>query len=193
MVEVIVGSVISVIVLSSAVTLFISVVGAWARGETMMEGENDTREVVRVMSMELREAMWLSIDTDGMGVTYRKPRKTASGDFEIPTVWDGVDRRMFLDGSTLKIRDASNTRILAKGVMATDPFRTVAHAMQAKKTTDTMPVAPLYRIFEAPNVGIVSEVTITLVTSGRGANGGETVRAKKRETITLRNIPELIK
>ncbi|ARU40348.1 hypothetical protein CCB80_04030 [Armatimonadetes bacterium Uphvl-Ar1] len=197
LVEVVVGSIISFIVLSSAVALFLGVIGAWARGESMMDGDNDTRQIVRIASDELREAMWVSVDADGMGITYRRPRKDASGDFEIPVVWDGIDRRMELNGANLEIDDGGSVRTIGRNVLAVDPFRLGTHALDSKRYVEDPlnPTAapPAYRIFEGPATGLVSEVTVTIVTGSRGGQAAESVRAKKRERVVLRNVPQLIK
>lgn len=197
LVEVVVGSIISFIVLSSAVALFLGVIGAWARGESMMDGDNDTRQIVRIASDELREAMWVSVDADGMGITYRKPRKDASGDFEIPVVWDGIDRRMELNGANLEIDDGGSVRTIGRNVLSVDPFRLGTHALDSKRYVEDPlnPTAapPAYRIFEGPATGLVSEVTVTIVTGSRGGQAAESVRAKKRERVVLRNVPQLIK
>lgn len=194
--EVIVGSVISFIVLTSTITLFIGVVGAWARGENMMDGENDTRQVMRVVSDELREAMWVSVDADGMGITYRKPRKDASGDFELPVTWDGVDRRFDLNGTNLELDDGTTTRTIGRNVLSVDPFRLQTHMLDGKMRQEdplVPEIAPAYRIFTAPATGLVSEVTVTVVTGNLGGQAGETNRSRKREHIVLRNVPQLIK
>jgi hypothetical protein len=197
LVEVVVSSIVSFIVLSSAVALFLGVIGAWARGESMMDGDNDTRQVVRIISDELREAMWVSVDADGMGITYRKPLKDASGDFDIPVVWDGIDRRIELNGSELEIDDGGTTRTIGRNVLSVDPFRLNAHALDSKRYVQDplapVPVAPSYRIFVGPATGLVSEVTVTIVTGSRGGQSAESVRAKKRERVVLRNVPQLIK
>ncbi|MBA4292363.1 hypothetical protein C0431_05280 [bacterium] len=197
LVEVVVSSIVSFIVLSSAVALFLGVIGAWARGESMMDGDNDTRQVVRIISDELREAMWVSVDADGMGITYRKPLKDASGDFDIPVVWDGIDRRIELNGSELEIDDGGTTRTIGRNVLSVDPFRLNAHALDSKRYVQDplapVPEAPSYRIFVGPATGLVSEVTVTIVTGSRGGQSAESVRAKKRERVVLRNVPQLIK
>ena len=193
--EVVVGSLISVIVLTSAVTMFIGVAAAWARGENTMSGENDTRQVVRLVGDELREAMWVSVDANGMGLTYRKPKKKVNGDFEIPVVWDGKDRRFFLDGTNLKLNDGTSTRVVARKVLSVDPFmlrNTVGESVRYN-TSQGVEAAPAYRIFIPNSTGLVSEVTVTIVTGNSGGKAGESMRSRKRERVVLRNVPELIK
>jgi prepilin-type N-terminal cleavage/methylation domain-containing protein len=193
--EVVVASVVSAVVMTSVVTLFITVIAAWARGETMMGTEGDTQEIVSKVSDELREAMWVSVDSDGYGLTYRKPKKTGTGDFEIPVVWDGYDRRIYLTGTDLKIFDGTKTRTLSKSVLKNDPFQLGTHMNQKKKSNQTVVAegAPAYKIFIPNNTGLVSEVTVTVVTGAKGGRPGEWARAKKRDRVVLRNVPELIK
>ncbi|MFM9873949.1 MAG: prepilin-type N-terminal cleavage/methylation domain-containing protein [Fimbriimonadaceae bacterium] len=193
--EVVVASVVSVVVLTSVVTLFITVIAAWARGETTMGTEGETSQIISRVSDELREAMWVSVDGDGYGLTYRKPKKAVGGNFEIPVVWDGIDRRIYLSGTDLKIFDGTSTRILSKNVLKNDPFRLGTHMNQMKKSNQTVAVegAPTYKIFVPNSTALVSEITVTVVTGAKGGRPGEWSRAKKRDRVLLRNVPELIK
>ncbi len=194
--EVIVGSAISFIVLTSALTLFIACVAAWGRGETMMDGENDTRQAIRTISDELRQAMWVSLDGDGMGITYRLPDKdSGTGDYKVPVVWDGVDRRIFKDGDKLILQGAGGVkRTIARNVLAVDPFMlSTHHNLKKRKLGSVTEAAPSYKIFTTNTTGIVSEVTVKVVTGKQGGATDEWQRTRKREKIVLRNVPELIK
>ncbi len=193
--EVVVASLVSSVVLTAVVTLLITVAAAWARGETTMGTEGDTQEIISKVSDELREAMWVSVDADGYGLTYRKPKKTVTGDFEIPVVWDGFDRRIYLTGTDLKIFDGTTTRTLSTTVLKNDPFRLGTHMNQRKKANQTVAAegAPTYRVFVPNTTGLVSEVMVTVVTGAKGGRPGEWARAKKRDRVVLRNVPELIK
>lgn len=194
LVEVIVSSVISTIVLSMAVSVFLMVMASWARGENLMDGENDTRQVVRLVSDELREAMWVSVDADGRGLSYRRPQKDASGEFSLPVVWDGVTRRIFWNNGRLILRgDGGVERVVGSNILTVDPFRLEAHANAGRRGNAANVGAPAYRIFTANNSTLTTEVTVMVVTGSRGANGSEQVRARKREVVVLRNVPELIK
>ncbi|MBL8067973.1 MAG: prepilin-type N-terminal cleavage/methylation domain-containing protein [Armatimonadetes bacterium] len=193
--EVVVGSVISTIVITAAVTMFIGVAAAWARGEGMIDGDSYTRQAVSIAADELREAIYVNVDADGMGVTYRKPKKDASGNFEVPIVWDGIDRRLFVSGGKLKLNDGTNTRTIAKNVLTKDPFmlHSTVYGSQRYNTSYGEEEAPAYRVFVPNAGGLVSEVTVTVVTGSKGGKPGETVRSRKRERVVLRNVPELIK
>ncbi|MDI9639912.1 prepilin-type N-terminal cleavage/methylation domain-containing protein [Geitlerinema splendidum] len=194
LVEVLVASGVSVIVMSLALAVFLMVAGTWARGEGLIDGENDTRIALRVISDELREAMWVNIDANGMGLTYRKPLKDSSGNFMIPVTWDGLDRRIEMVGGRLFLEStASDRRVIARNILSTDPFLLTSHSLQAKRQSGAPPTAPAYRIFNANAGAITTSVTVQLVVGKRGANSGEQVRSRKRETVVLRNVPELIK
>src|SRR5690606_38610602 len=177
------------------VSVFLMCTSAWARGESRIDGETNVRQAVRIVSDELREAMWVKVDANGLGLSYRKPMKEATGEFKIPVVWDGKDRRIELQGTSIILEEDSSTkRIICRNVMSVDPFRTSTHAMNSAISQQaTNATWQSYKIFE-PNVGtFATEVTVTVVTSNRGGNVGEYVRARKREVVALRNVPELIK
>lgn len=192
--EVIVSSVISSLVLSLAVSVFLMCIGSWARGESQMDGDGDTRKAMRAVAHELREAMWVSVDADGMGITFRQPRKDASGAFQTPVVWDGVDRRIFLDQSELVMTAGPGTRRrLATNVTEFDAFQGRAHAMDARREVGGTTTFARYRIF-TPNAGaLTTEVVVQIVTGAKGGQVDEVIRSRKRERVVLRNVPELIK
>lgn len=194
--EVVVGSVISTIVLTSALSLFIACAGAWARGENLMDGENDTRQAVRVISDELRQAMLVTIDADGRGITYRHPNKDVNGNFSVPVVWDGVSRRIYLNGTNLILRgNGGIERVVARNVLTVDPFMLSTTTVQRKmrNTSQGVEVAPSYRIFTPSSAGLINEVIVQIVTGTKGGRVGESLRTRKRERVVLRNVPELIK
>lgn len=194
--EVVVASAMSAMVLLFSITVFLAVTSSWARGENLMDSEGEVREAVRFCNDELRQAMWVSVDADGMGITYRIPKKEASGAFEVPAVWDGVDRRLFLENNGLWTSwSATGKRRICRNVLTTDPFVGLNNAVAARRqvVSGAMPVYPAYKIFEK-NPGVVTtEITVTLVAANRGGQVGEIVRSKKREVVALRNVPELIK
>lgn len=192
--EVIVSSVISSLVLSLAVSVFLMCIGSWARGESQMDGDGDTRKAMRSVAHELREAMWVSVDADGMGITFRHPRKDITGAFQTPVVWDGIDRRIFLDNSELVMTAGAGTRRrIATNVSEFDPFMGRSHAMDARREVGAVATYPRYRIF-TPNAGaLTTEVIVQIVTGAKGGQVDEVIRARKRERIVLRNVPELIK
>jgi len=174
--EVVISAGISTVVLFSAVSLFLSGAGTWARGQGKIDAETQSRQAVRVISDALREAMWVSVDGDGMGVTYRLPRKTVDGAFEVPIIWDGIDRRIELDGERILLTDDEGTRPICRHIRLTDPA----------STSGTAP----YQIFTPGPGAITRRLVVQVVTETNGARS-EYVTGRKRETVFLRNIPEL--
>lgn len=196
MLEVVVSAAISSIVLFASVTMFMGVMGAWARGESTMDGENDTRQAMRVISDELREAMWVLVDADGMGLTYRKPAKDVNGEFLIPVTWDGFDRRIYYENGILYLeKQAGERRPICRNVLTRDPYMLHSNMVEARREQSAVAptAAPQYQIFEPNSTSITTEVTVMIVTGQSGGQVGETVRSRKRESIALRNVPELIK
>ena len=194
--EVIVASAMSSFILLFAISVFLMCTSSWVRGENMMDSDNQVRSAVRLISDELREAMWVSVDADGKGLTYRKPKKDVNGNFQIPVLWDGLDRRFEFESGRLYMKPTSTTKkLICRNVMTTDPFVGIGNAFVAKKqiVSGPLPSYPAYRFFQA-NVGaIVSEVTVTIVASNNGGRAGEVTRSRRREVVALRNVPELIK
>lgn len=174
--EVMVSAAISSVVLFSAISLFLTGIGTWARGQGKMEVETQSRQAIRVTSDALREAMWVSVDADGMGLTYRLPRIDGDGAFEVPIIWDGVDRRIALHSGKLQMIDANGTRTICRNVRLTDPLSSGG--------------AQSYRIFTPGPGAITRRLNVQIVTETTGGRQ-EKVVARKRETVFLRNIPEL--
>lgn len=196
LVEVLVASGISSIVLGSAISIFLMVTSSWAKGESQMSVENETRQTMRLMADELREAMWVSVDADGMGITYRKPVKSVTGDFTVPITWDGKDRRLYYSGGKLFIEpDTGQARLVCRNVLTKDPFALATNGAAAQLGTGDVETtgAPAYKIFTANAGSVTTEITMVVVTGNKGGKAGQVVRAKKRETVVLRNVPELIR
>ena len=196
--EVVVASSIGFFVLLSVTSIMVSTGGSWLRGENQMDGESDARYGVRLISQQLQEATYATVAADGMSVQYELPEKLADGSLRMPLRGDGVTRRLFLDEGNLMLQaGTAPPRLLVRGVMITDPFRTASANWQlgwegnaANPATRT---GPPYQLFvpETPNMTRV--VTVTLVVSGRGGGAGEAVRTRKREAVTLRNFLEVIR
>lgn len=176
LVEVLVSASISSLVLFSAISIFLSGIGSWARGQGKIDAETQSRQAVRVVSDALREAMWVSVDADGMGLTYRLPRTEADGSFEVPVIWDGIDRRIAYASGKLNLTDASGTRTICRNIRLTDP--------------ESPGGTTLYRIFVPGPGSITRRLSVMVVTETNGARS-ERVVGRKRETVFLRNIPEL--
>ncbi len=174
MVEVSVAAVIGTMVLGTALTLFIAGAGMWVRGSEMVEAESQSRQAIRVISDQLRQAMVVVVDNNGQGVTYRLPTRNATtGVFNVPAVWDGVNRRMYHSSGNIILQEDASTRVICRNVVLQDPDNGGAN----------------YTVFSAPAVALIREVTVQIVT--RRTRQGRSYLGRKRETVYLRNIPKL--
>lgn len=192
--EVTVASVMSTVVLLFSISVFLMCSSNWARGENRIGGETEVRTAVRVVSDELREAMWVSVDSDGMGLTYKKPQKDVNGAFTIPVVWDGVDRRIEYSNGNIWLKGADGAnRVICHGVMTKDPFQSSAQSTQSNFSSVADSGSwPTYKIFTPNATSLTTQVTVMIVTSNKGGKAQEYVRARKREVVTLRNVPEIL-
>ncbi|MCC7434144.1 MAG: hypothetical protein IT363_05620 [Methanoregulaceae archaeon] len=178
LVEVVTAAVFSVMVLTGAFAALLSGSGAWIRGGGSMDAESSAQRAIRRISSELRQAMAVTVDAGGMGVTYRMPVVDGDGNYTVPPVWDGVNRRIERVGSNLDLVIGSNRRRLASGVILTDPISTNG--------------ASSYQIFTAGAGTITRQVTVQLAIQKNAVKSYQ-VSSRGRETIFLRNIPDLIR
>lgn len=176
LIEVVTASTISVLVLTATVlTMFVSS-AAWIRGQSRIEAEGDAQKAVRAITQQLREAWQVVVDANGQGLTYIYPLRDATGAYVVPPTSDGVARRIELQGTNIVLTSGGQTRILARGVITTDP----------QTTGGTGP----YRIFTAGAGSVTRQVTVQVVTRRLG-NRNQQLTSRNRETIFLRNVPEL--
>lgn len=175
MVEVLVASVISFLVLAGAATALLFGMAGWARGQARIDSETQAQQAIRLVSKLLREAMVVNVDANGQGLTYRLPSKDGNGNFNLPATWDGVNRRIEVSGSDLNLVVGGTTRNLASGVILTDP--------QAGNQA--------YRVF-TPGAGTITrQLWMKLATSTMSGDRRKTMTSRGREMIYLRNIPQL--
>lgn len=176
LVEVVFASTLTVVVLAIGVSTFLTGTLSWARGEGRIDAQESSQVAIRLVSQELREAMAVTVDADGRGLSYRLPTRDANGNYTMPITWDGVARRIEVNGTSLRITGGAQTRVVARGLIFTDP--------QSLGGTQN------YRIFTAGNGTITRSLTVMVVTR-READGARLVTSRSRETIYLRNIPDL--
>jgi hypothetical protein len=174
LVETLTAAFMTVLVLTGAVAVLLYGLSSWARGEGRIMAEGDAESAVRIVSQELRQAMLVSVDPNGLGLSYQLPLVDANGNYVAPPVPDGVTRRIELDSSTLNIVTAGVARPICGGVILTDPL--------SSGGTGT------YRIFSSPGDAVNREVTVEVVTQ-RNAYNSMNVTSRDRETIYLRNVP----
>lgn len=175
LVEVLIAAGISTLALFSATTVFLAGMSNWAKGQGQIDAETNSQRAVRTIANELRQAMSVFPASDGMSVQYRMPQLDVNGDYVIPVVWDGVDRSIYYQNGEIKIEEGGVARVICRNVVTHD-YRAVNE--------------PAYKIFTPAPGSITRQITIQVVTRTNGARD-EMVVGRKRETIYLRNIPEL--
>ncbi|MBS1723930.1 MAG: hypothetical protein JSS66_13365 [Armatimonadetes bacterium] len=175
--EAVVASSITVLVLGTTTTVWLAGAKSWYRGAGKIQAETQSRRAVRTVCNELSEAMSVTVDADGMGMTFQKPAKDASGDYVCDVqgqpVSDGFNRRIYFQSGKLRYLTPTGTRLLSFNVITTDP----------NSPGGTTP----YKIFVAGAGKITRQVTVMVATQTTGANR-EIVKGRNREVAFLRNI-----
>lgn len=163
------------LVIAGALFALIGTLNAWDKGQARIQAELECQQALRRVTSALQEAMYAEVDADGMGITYHLPQKDAQGSILYPITWDGVVRRIELDGSTLQVCDQNGCQPLLDNVITTDP---------------NDPTNGTYVMF-VPSAGTtVRQVTVQIVVA-RTLRNNETVTARAREAVRLRNVPSL--
>jgi type II secretory pathway pseudopilin PulG len=163
------------LVIAGALFALMGTLSAWDRGQARIQAELECQQALRRVTSTLQEAMHAQVDSDGMGITYRLPQKDAQGSILFPLTWDGVDRRIELDGSNLRMSSPSGWQILLNNVMTTDP---------------NDPGGGTYRLFLASAGTTVRQVIVQIAVERRLRNN-QKVWARARESVRLRNVPPL--
>jgi hypothetical protein len=174
LIEAVLASVITAIALTTALGTYMIGMMAWYRGEGNITAESGSHAAVTIISNELRQAEGVVVDPNGMGLTYELPAMDDTGTMIAPMQADGIQRRIELDGTTLNMWVNGAQRTLCTNVVLTDPNANGAG----------------YQIFTAGAGATVRQVTVLVVTQA-GSYGSETVTSRNRETIFLRNVPQM--
>ena len=174
--EAMVASSITIMVLGTATAIWFSAASSWLRGSGRIDAETQSRKAVRTIAGELTEAMDVAVDGDGLGLTFHVAEKDEDGEYKTDALGqplsDGVNRRIYLSGAKVIYSDGSGLRTLAKNVIKTDPLSANG--------------ATAYKIFTPGQGSITRQVTIMVAT--QTAAGKEKVTGRKREIVFLRNI-----
>ena len=176
LIEALMAAVLTAIVLAGALGLTVTGNLAWYRGEGNIQAESTSQDSIRVMAQDLRQAMYVAVDPNGLGLTYYLPAKDDTGTNIVPEVSDGVTYRVELDGSTLNMIAGGVTSKVCDNVILTDP--------------NSPGGASPYVIF-TPGQGTTTRSLTVMVVTQRQGYGAEQVTARCRETIYLRNVPQL--
>lgn len=176
--EILIGLSLTAIVLLGGVIALLSTMHAWYRGEARIQVELASTQALQHIRDRLREAMSVSVDTDGRGITFRLPVRDSEGKYKLPPEWDGIERRIYVDANGKLISfDGERETVLLDDVVFTD-----RRGGQE---------GPLYLPFTSGGGAIVRQVTVHLVTEKMLRAEGETAYGRVRETILLRNTPSI--
>jgi len=176
LIEGLTASVIGTLVVFGVLSTLIMGMSGWARGQGQINAESSGQRGMRAIVAELREAMAVTVDADGKGLTYQLPARDGAGNFSSPPVWDGVSRRIQLGTESngrapLMIGPTASLRQMAADIRVQDPNTSAS-----------------YRFFTSPATSVVRQVDIRLISESL-ANQDKRVRSETRELIFLRNIP----
>lgn len=178
--EVVTAAGMATIVLFSVVLALLSGTKSWAQGQGKITAEQDSQQAIRLISMELREAMSVSVDANGNGLSYRLPSKDSNGDFAVPVQWDGVNRRIYYQAGegrgSIRMGAVGSERTICRNVVLEEPLP----AGESRS----------YRIFTPGAGSITRQLNLLIVTETNGASSAK-IHSRIRETIYLRNIPIL--
>lgn len=172
--EVLLGVSVLAFVTFGALLALVGTLSGWATGQARIQAEVDAQRALRRVTEALKEAMWAQVDGDGMGITYQLPARDGSGNIAFPLAWDGIERRIELTGTDLRICDNAGCQTILTDVTTVDPNRPSGG----------------YVMF-VPSAGTtVRQVTVQIVVR-RTVRPGHDVWARTRESVRLRNVPQL--
>jgi hypothetical protein len=173
MIEVVVGSGVSVVTLIGGVACFMAGMMSWMKGVGAMDSISKSQDSVKMVSQQLREAISVKITDNGNVVTYSLPSKDGGGSYVLPLASDGIIRKFVVSNNTLTHEVGTDSRVIASHIMSTDP-----------KTGNP------YTVFQANDGTVTRQVIITLVTTRQGYRDNWTP-SRARESVYLRNVPQL--
>jgi hypothetical protein len=178
LIEMVLALSLTALVFTVGISTFLLGMSSWFRGESRIGAEGTTEHAVRQIAMTLRTAMSVTVDANGKGLSYRLPAMDGTGTFLSPATWDGVNRRIELDGSSINIKgDNLPNDDICDNVVLTDPL----------SSGGTQP----YTIFKPAAGTITRSLTVMVVAQQGSYNSATPVYGRHRETIYLRNIPQL--
>ena len=179
LIEMVLALSLTTLVFTVGISTFMFGMASWFRGQSRIGVEVTSQQAVRKIATTLRTAMSVTVDSNGQGMSYRLPAMDGTGTFLSPATWDGVNRRIELDGSSIYIKgDNLPNQDICDNVITTDPNS--SGGTQA------------YKIF-VPGAGTITRSLTVMVVAQQSSDSTQTaVNGRHRETIYLRNIPQLI-
>lgn len=187
LVESVTAATITVMVLSVGISGFLTGMQSWLTGQVHIDAEVRGQQSLRSLTQELREAMSVTISSDGKTIDYRLPSRNESGDYVTPAVWDGITRHVYvseiegeLHGNSerryrLRIGYEGHYRTLTDNIILHDPDATGR---------------PSYKPFQPGSGSIMRQFNVLLVMLPTTTNN-ETIHNRVRETVFLRNVPSV--
>lgn len=163
----------SATVLVAGVGMFLVGMRSWIKGEANMVASSNSQKALRMVSNSLREAMDVTVTGGGNKVTFVLPKKAGDGSFINPMVSDGVTRTIERTGGQIVMTTGGTSRIVARSILSREPTASVD-----------------YPLFTAPVGSVSRSLTIKIVAGSTGVRA-ETIIDRARETVYLRNVPQL--
>ncbi|HEY3782543.1 MAG TPA: hypothetical protein VGL56_15785 [Fimbriimonadaceae bacterium] len=181
LVELVVATGLSVMVLGVCLSILFAGSASWATGLGETASASYAQNAVRTISKRLQEAMSVTVASNGQSLTYKLPQTDGNGNYLLPLAWDGINRQVLIQNTNeLVMVDGTQQEVVAYGLILTDPY----------STNGTKAYAPF-----TPGIGTTTnQVTIEVATQAfaHKTNGAsKTVSSRERETIYLRNIPQI--
>lgn len=178
LVEMVLAISMTAVVCTVGISTFLMGIGSWYRGQSRIDVEGTAQKAVRNIAMTLRTSMSVTVDANGQGLTYRMPAVDGTGTFIQPATWDGITRRIELDGTNLNIiTGGTQTNTICQNVITTDPLSSGGTSS--------------YVIFTPGGGTITRSLTVMVVSSQAAYNDTQQVYGRHRETIFFRNVPQL--
>lgn len=158
------------IMLLGGVTLMLNGVSSYERDITRTSAEADVGRAIRVISEQLRQAVTVTVDSGGQGLTYTLPARQSDGSLVVPITSDGISRRIY--------RTANGRHLAIDGMNQTStPLRTLILVEDLAPVSVTGPLFNLSLTNRALTIGISSRVS----------TGQETFTPRKTEIVKIRN------
>lgn len=176
--EMVMGVAILAIVVGLSTVALVTTLNAWGRGQTRINAEVEASQALRKIRDNLKEAMSVTVDANGQGISFQLPRKDLAGEYVTPPVWDGVSRRIVLESGGRVVLTAGGTSTTILTDVTTTDYR-----------GEGSPVS--YRLFTAGSGTVTRSVTVQLVTERMVRSDNDNAYGRVRETILLRNTPSI--
>lgn len=174
LIEVSVAATLTITVMVGGLGVFLYGMSGFYKGQGRLDAQSGAQIAMRRVSYELREAMSATVDSDGMGVSYRKAAVDANGNITTPVTWDNISRRIALTNGQLQLTVGGNSRVIAYNVITTDPLNGDA----------------AYVLF-TPSTGTITRSINVMIAVQSSSTATGIVKSRARETIFLRNVPEI--